>query len=134
MARKSKIEFGWDTDYQDRSFLRVTRKTGKLTWSEVLEMLTDSRDFNGQTFVLELPVTGELPFDLYDEGDVWFLYQTDEYFGKEGSGRLRPRKVVDISGSGAYRHGRCSTCNSEVKTDGREFLYCHDCGQELYWD
>lgn len=80
-----------------RCMLVVRRKRGKLILSEVLEELTDSGKYTGSRFVLELDISGYLPFDLYDEGDIWMLYRPDNYLGKEGSERLRPKKPLSIS-------------------------------------
>lgn len=58
------MTFEWEEDYCGRRVLVVRRKKGKLTWSEVLEALTDSGEYYERKFLLELNVTGELPLDL----------------------------------------------------------------------
>lgn len=129
---KSKITYEWEEDYRGRSVLVVRRKKGKLTWSEVLEELTDSGEYYGRRLLLELNVTGELPMDLYDEGDVWMLYQPDDYLGKEGAERLRPKKAIEH-----YKEPdkfMCPTCSAEVEYEDKKYTYCRECGQEVYWD
>lgn len=122
---KSKIEWKWDTDYLDRSVLVVAKKRGKLAWAEVLEALYDSGKFNGRVFLLDIPVNSELPMDLYDEGDVWLLYQPDDYLGKDSAERLRPKKPAD---------DKCPNCGADIKKGNRDYIFCPDCGQEIYWD
>ena len=132
MSRKSKIKYQWDTDYLGRSILRVTRKTGKLTWSEVMEELYDSGKFNGYVFLLPLHIMDELPLDLYDEGDIWNLYQSDDILGKDSTERLIPKKLLPV-----YRddkRGECPTCHAQMEKDDRGYAFCRDCGQEIYWD
>ena len=131
---KSKIKFEWTEDIHRRRALKVERKRGKLTWSEVLETLYDSGLYEGFRFVLEVHVTDTLPYDLYDEGDVWLLYQPDDYLGKKCTERLRPMKPVMVAETKeGKRMGTCPTCSGDVKRTGINDQFCTCCGQKLDW-
>lgn len=132
MSRKSKIQVEWGTDCFGRSILKVSRKTGKLSWSEVIEELHDSGKFEGVVFLLDLHITGELPVDLYDEGDIWLLYQPDDYLGKDSCERLIPKKLLPVDSND--KSGECPACHARLEKDEKGYAFCRDCGQEIYWD
>lgn len=131
---KSKITYEWSDDGTGRTCLKVRRKTGKLTWSEVMEVLHDDYRFEGRYFLLELHSTGYLPEDLYDEGDIWVLYEPEDYFKKDWPQRLRPLKPNMQSIANGHRIATCPTCCADVKKTGVNDGYCSACGQELDWN
>ena len=68
---KIKVEFGYDI--YDIPCLIVSCKRGKLNDREVYEAL--EKDYYGQIFVHIVPVPEDVPTDLYEDGDVWLLYE-----------------------------------------------------------
>lgn len=131
---KSKIEYEWIQDCYGRYCLKVTRKKGKLSWSEVVEKLHDSGDFAGRHFVLEVHISEELPMDLYDEGDIWLLYEIDDYLGKDWVTRLTPQKLNMVSKSSRGKmSGMCPICYKEISMTTEKINFCSSCGQEIDW-
>lgn len=132
---KSKITYEWSDDGTGRSCLLLTRKTGKITWSEALELLHEDYQLEGRYFILELHLTGYLPEDLYDEGDIWVLYEPDDYFKRDYTQRLRPLKPKDYEMKFGDKCLGCPTCENPHLTylNGTKMNYCPQCGQELDW-
>lgn len=73
---KSKIEIELCKDRQNISCFAVSRKTGKLSYDEVMEYLF-RHGYYGCTYIILMSVPeDELPDDLYDnKGDIWLLYE-----------------------------------------------------------
>lgn len=130
---KSKIEYEFVHDCFNRPCLKVQKKRGKLSYDEVFEALFDSRIFEGRNFIQEFHIGEELPDDLYDTGDVWYLYEIDDYFKKNWADRLIPKKLDVVSNIKGKMSGICPNCCHEIIKTTQEIHFCEACGQEITW-
>ncbi len=131
---KSKIEYEWIEDFKERMCLKVSRKKGKLSWDEVMEVLHDSGKFEGRYFIQEFHIMSELPTDMFEDGDVWYLYELDDYLGKNWIDRLLPQKLLFTSKTEFGKiTGICPTCGKEIVQKTEKINYCASCGQEIVW-
>lgn len=73
---KAKLEIYWDEDVDGVSCLVVQKKRGKLNEREVYEAL--EHKYPGQKFMHLVEIMEEPPMDLYEEGDIWLLYEPEE--------------------------------------------------------
>ena len=76
MARKTDVRLDYHRDVHDRLVLTASRKKGKLTTQNVIEAM-EREDIYG-TWYVPLHFSGDLPDDLYDDGDSWVLYDADD--------------------------------------------------------
>ena len=72
----SKIKGYWSKDGNNRDCLVLEKEKGWINQKEVFEWL-DAHNFRGRSFVHMADCPDEIPEDLYEEGDKWFLYEPE---------------------------------------------------------
>lgn len=79
MSRK-KITIEYIEDCHGKLCYEVSCKHGKLTAKDLYEVMESEGNF-GQ-WLARVNVPEDVPVDLYEDGDVWYLYEPSELFGE----------------------------------------------------
>lgn len=75
----SKVLVNKGQDFMGNSIIILEKKKGKISMKEAYEAL-ESENMHGQ-YLMNVAVPEEAPFELYEEGDRWELYEVDELLG-----------------------------------------------------
>lgn len=82
---KSKLEGYWSQDNLGRNCLVLKKSKGRINQLEVYEWM-ESHNMSGCSYIhmADCP-SDEVPADLYEDEDKWFLYEPEEILGEIAS-------------------------------------------------
>ncbi len=77
----AKVKVTMDYDTNGVRYYRLEKKKGKISQREAYEAMESEWQFG--SFLLDFPVPQDVPFELYDPGDCWILYKTEDLLGEK---------------------------------------------------
>ena len=72
----AKITVEKGVDLHNRLYFRLSKKRGTISQREAYEAMEKEGEFG--RFLMDFPVTEDVPEEYYEEGDAWYLYPVDE--------------------------------------------------------
>lgn len=79
----SKVLVNKGQDFMGNSIIILEKKKGKISMKEAYEAL-ESENMHGQ-YLMNVAVPEEAPFELYEEGDRWELYEVDTLLNEKAA-------------------------------------------------
>ena len=81
---KVTVSIGYDID--GKQIIILKKKRGRISLREAYEAL--EKDFHGQ-YVLRIPITEEVPENLYEDDDAWEIYKTEDFVDEIADEKFR---------------------------------------------
>lgn len=77
----ARVKASVSSDYKGVTCYRLEKKRGTISQREAYEAM-ESEGYFG-IFLLDFPVSQDVPFDLYEQGDCWILYKAEDLLGEK---------------------------------------------------
>ncbi len=77
----ARVKASVSSDYKGVTCYRLEKKRGTISQREAYEAM-ESEGYFG-IFLLDFPVSQDVPFDLYEPGDCWILYKVEDLLGEK---------------------------------------------------
>ena len=75
----AKVTITEEFDSRDRKYYKLEKKKGTISRREAYEAMEAAGYFG--RFLIDLPVPEDVPMELYDPGDCWWLYDPEDILG-----------------------------------------------------
>lgn len=75
----AKVTITEEFDSRDRKYYKLEKKKGTISRREAYEAMESAGHFG--RFLIDFPVPEDVPFELYDPGDCWWLYAPEDLLG-----------------------------------------------------
>jgi hypothetical protein len=82
----SKVTVSKESDYLGNPMIVLRKKKGKINMREAYEAL-EKEHMHGH-YLLCIPVPEDVPFELYEEGDTWDIYEVDTLLDEKAEERF----------------------------------------------
>lgn len=75
----AKVTVTEEFDAKGRKYYRLEKKKGTISRREAYEAMESKGHFG--RFLIDFPVPEDVPMELYDPGDCWWLYAPEDLLG-----------------------------------------------------
>ena len=76
----AKVTITEEFDSRDRKYYKLEKKKGTISRREAYEAMEAAGYFG--RFLMDFPVPEDVPMELYDPGDCWWLYALEDLLGE----------------------------------------------------